>query len=54
MDDIIKISNLNGKQEDFSIFEVTNGQREITEEEIKNAPIIMIEVIKKIQNKKNN
>jgi hypothetical protein len=44
MDDIIRISNLNGKQEDFSIFDITNGQREITEEEVKNAPMIMIEV----------
>jgi hypothetical protein len=47
MNDIIRISNLKGKQEDISIFEITGGMRIITQEQINEAPMIMLEVFKK-------
>ena len=42
--DIISISNIKGKQEDLSIFEITNGLRVITEKEVNNAHTLTIEV----------
>lgn len=42
--DIVKTANLKGKQEDISIVEITSGGRVISDLEIKNAPILLLEV----------
>lgn len=42
--EIQKNVNLKGKQEDISIFDITNGGRVITDLEIKNAPVLLLEV----------
>lgn len=38
-------NNIKGKQEDISIFDITKGGRIITDLEVKNAPILILEVI---------
>ncbi len=42
--EIQKIPNMKGKQEDISIVDITNGGRIITDLEIKNAPVLLLEV----------
>ena len=37
--------NIKGKQEDISIVDITKGGRVITDLEIKNAPVLLLEVI---------
>jgi hypothetical protein len=41
---MMKIININFKQQDNSVNSLTNGSRKISDKEIRNAPVLIIEV----------